>query len=175
MVRIARLTYDAALYVCLNLRPEDRREIYALRNDDNPVLLAHHVTRAAVLSDLAWVATWQGRPAAVLGAYELWPGVFEAFAFGTDDWPHVALALTRHGLRTLGPALRERGAHRFQAHSHADHHEAHRWLQSLGARFEAALPCFGRDGSTYHLYAWTDADNVFREDPQPAQAAAAAV
>lgn len=157
MSDIRPLGYEAALYIALNLRSEDAREIYGVRADDNPLTLASDVTTVATASGLAWDARYRGRPAAVLGAVEAWPGRWEAFAFGTDDWPHVALGVTRFARRVLAPMLRARGARRVDATSRAGHVAAHRWLERLGARREAHLAAFGRDGADYVIYVWTQA------------------
>ncbi len=52
------------------------------------------------------------------------------------------------------PGLEARGIHRAECLSIEGHDEAHRWLRWLGARREASLPLRGRDGETFHLYAW---------------------
>lgn len=154
MITTAPLALPAALYVCLHLRPADAAEVHGMRGDDNPVTLAADVIGAAARSGLAWCVTWRGRPAALLGAHELWPGVWEGWALGTDDWPRVRLAVTRLALRELRPALRARGAHRLQAHSRWDHVEAHGWLRLLGANDELVLGRYGRDASDYVLFSW---------------------
>lgn len=156
MIAVEPLTLHQALFVTLNLRPADRMEIHGLRADDNAVALAYEVTAAAAHSDLAWCVSWRGRPAAVLGAYEVRPGVWEAFAFGTSDWPRVALTVTRLALRSLTPELRRRGAHRVQAHSHIEHVEAHGWLRLVGASLEAHLSGYGRERADYLLFSWVE-------------------
>lgn len=104
----------------------------------------------------AAIAYHAGRPAAVIGVSpKPWPGVWDAWAYGTDDLPKVSLSLTKYALRTLKPYLLTRGAHRLEAASRINHAEAHSWLRALGARDEGILHKFGRDGADYAMFGWT--------------------
>lgn len=149
-----QISLSAVEYVCLNMRESDRAEVFGMRAHDNPMILAKEIVAVAPYGKVG-IADHQGRPAAIIGVTPMWPGVWSAWAFGTDDWPKVAIELTRYALRVLRPFILERGAHRMQCESRIDHVEAHRWLQTLGAEPEAILSRFGRDGTDYVMFRWS--------------------
>jgi hypothetical protein len=53
------------------------------------------------------------------------------------------------------PAIVNAGAHRGQCISPADHLDTHRWLRWLGAKEEAMLRKYGKNGEDALLFAWT--------------------
>lgn len=149
-----QISLAAVEYLTLNMREMDAREIYGMRGHDNPMLLAKEVVLAASYGKAA-IATHQGVPCGIIGVSPLWPGVWSAWSFGTDNWTKAVLQLSRFGKRELEPYLRRAGAHRVQCESHIDHTDAHRWLKSMGANLDGFLPGYGRDGSTYLMFSWS--------------------
>lgn len=147
------LTFDDLTYVCLNMRAVDAREIFACRWDDDRAELAAQTMRAVRLCGRAW-CVGKERPVAVLGAVQVWPSRWAAFQFATDEWSRVALAATRFALREAMPLIASLGARRCEVRSADWRHDAHRWLEALGATREAVHPNDGRDGSAYVTYAW---------------------
>lgn len=141
----------------MNMREIDHAEVFGMRGHDNPLLLAKEVVWASTYGKAA-IATHNGRPCAVIGVSPMWPGVWSAWSFGTDDWSKAVLQLSRYALKTLRPFILERGAHRLQCESHIEHTDAHRWLMTLGAKPEARLRGYGRDGSDYIMFSWSNAD-----------------
>lgn len=139
-------------YICWNMRDIDKAEVYGLRGHTNPGLLTTEVIHAASVGK-AGICYWNGRPAALIGISPLWPGVWTAWSFGTDDWSRCAGRLTRYALRELQPHVRER-AHRLQCESRFDHTEAHKWLLRIGAQIDGQMPGYGRDGSDYIMFSW---------------------
>lgn len=151
------ISLAAVEYLTLNMREMDRAEVFGMRGHDCPLLLAKEVVWASTYGKAA-IATHDGRPCAIIGVSPMWPGVWSAWSFGTDEWSKAAVQLTRYALRTLRPFILERGGHRLQCESHIDHTEAHRWLKSMGANVDGFLPGYGRDGSTYLMFSWSAAD-----------------
>lgn len=100
------------------------------------------------------VAWHDGRPAGVLGYYEPWPGQWEAVAFGTDAFRHVGTQLGRYGLKEMRAILRDVGARRLQADSHADNADGHRFIKALGGQQESVLRAYGKDGANYYRFVW---------------------
>ena len=143
-------TYDAALYVAANMRAADAEEIFATRWVEDRQALAREV---AARPDFAWVAG-AGEPIACIGVLQVWPRVWEAWMFATDRFPAIGFPLTRWVQRAMMPAVAGAGAHRVHCHSIEGHHEAHRWLEALGAVRESSKPFFGRNGETFHVYRW---------------------
>lgn len=142
-------------YICLKMRDSDKAEILGIRGYDNPLLIARETVYAASMGKAA-IAYHNGRPAAVIGVSpKPWPHVWDAWAYGTDDLPKVVLSLTRYALTVLKPYLLRNHAHRLEAPSRIDHLQAHSWLRAMGARDEAILRHYGRDGADYCLFSWT--------------------
>ena len=141
----------AMAHIARNLRPPDHEEVLsaACRTPDG--LAAGHF---AVWNDLCRVVWFADIPTAVVGANEMWPGVWSMWAWGTGHWPYVVGSITRYIRRELDPALRLRGAHRAQAISLATHTDAHRWIEMLGMQREGVLRGYGRAGQDYVMFAW---------------------
>ncbi len=149
-------------YVCLHLRAADAREVFGVRHDDNPMSLAMETVEVVHAHGFGRVFYREGRPAAVCGAAERHPGVWVAFAYGTDEFGLVAGAVSRYALGELRSALMLAGAHRLEAQSRSDHVRAHAWLEWLGASRESVLVGYGSDGADYFNFVWTgDRADVF--------------
>jgi len=164
----------AITYIAHRLRPEDARECFATALPDADVL-ARETIRAMTFG-VGRVAWADGLPVAVIGAMPLWGGVWQGFAFGTDEWPQVARDLTRYARRVLGPALLDAGARRLEVRTIEGHAEAHAWLRVLGAEHEGTHPQYGANGETFFTFAWTRAPGYMKRAgalslPRPAPAA----
>lgn len=150
--------HASVLYVVANMRAIDKHEIYNLRHHENPF---HIVNEVMARPEMTWVAWTAGepsllvapKPAVVFGGIEAHPGVWQIHCFGTDDWPKLAIPLTRFVKRTMLPMLfGEFNAHRLEADSIASHVEAHRWMEICGAHREGVKKARGRDRSDYFTY-----------------------
>lgn len=142
------------LQVLNRLRERDALEIFGTRYDtnDRSGILALH--REIVKACRHIYVFGRGRPAVAVGAMQPWPGRWSVFAFATDEFSSVALAVTRFVRRVMIPALIAEGAQRAWCASHAQHTDAHRWLELLGAEHEGTMRCFGKDGADYLIYRW---------------------
>jgi hypothetical protein len=150
-------------YIALNMRQADRDEIYNVTGHNNPFILAQQTLDASGMGS-AVVAHRGTRSVAVMGFVPRHPGICTAYAYGTDDFPSVALSLTKYALRVMKPALLASGFHRLECESRHDHHSAHRWLESMGFEREGILRRYGTDGSDYIKFGATA--NVFHENAQ---------
>ena len=152
-MRLSSLKRPAVEHVVANMREWDRREIFATRLDGKEVeTLAEDVFHVGPVS---WVAYQELEPVAVFGCAPCWRGVWNMWFFATDKFPQIGLGVTKLIVRHIVPMLWDGGAHRLQCNSMEGHVEAHRWLETLGAKREATLRGFGRDGETFHTYAWS--------------------
>jgi hypothetical protein len=141
-------------YIAFNMREIDRREIYGNLPDDNPLHLAALLMNAVAKKGVAWIAKYEGLPAAWLAFFEQWPGNWQVSLGGTEHVPKVLLALkskVADGFRFA----REHGAHRVECRNIASHREAEALVRCLGAEKEGVLRKYGRDGSDYHQWSWT--------------------
>jgi len=152
----------AAAHVLAHMREWDRREVMAMRWEEEPAAIAAElVARPGV----GWIG-WRGpEPVVLMGAVPLCPGVWSVYMVATDSFSHLRFSATRHARQVMMPVLLAAGAHRAECLSLDGHEDAQRWLESLGAHREGA-PQVGRgkNGETYHLYAWTDR-NVSAQRP----------
>lgn len=146
----ARPKFGELVHVCRNLREMSRSEMYLTAEIEEPELLAE----VFFGHPLSWVAYHDAKPAAVIGATRLHPGVWGLYGFGTDDYAHVMLEVTKHARRVMMPEVRATGAHRAQCMSPATHHETHKWLRFLGAKEEARLGGYGKNGEDVLVFAW---------------------
>lgn len=168
-------TAGAVGAVAMRMRLWDRREIFATRWDDDAGRFAQEICRAFA-HGMGFVAGRGCLPIAVFGGAELWPGLWQVIAFATDEFPLIGAAVTRFIRTDVLPRGIARGAHRAECKSLAEHSDAHRWLEALGARREAEHPGFGRNGETFVTYAWRpdDVRKSLRRRLQPAAAGAPA-
>jgi hypothetical protein len=149
--------WGAVEHICLNLREQDVREVWALRVDE-PTRearsdLARHVNACALISPWAQTA-WLDEPVAVFVAAPRSPTTVDAVFLATERWGEIARAFTRHARRVIRPALAATGVKRIEARVWA-RHEACRWAELLGAELEARIARYGKNGETYLQYAWT--------------------
>lgn len=146
MIKIANLA--DVTYVAARMRPHDRAERVALSHGDDPVLAAVQFLRHPHMA----VTVWKGTPIAVIGVVFPHPGVASTIFFATDQFRHVALATTRFIRRTLFPILVNTGIHRLQVCTMTGTPDSGRWIWSFGARPEAVLQKYGKNGEDFTLY-----------------------
>lgn len=152
-MKLARADLASLLYVCRNLRADDRSEIFATRwNDDPDDLAAEAFTRWGEMSYIA--AGADGIPIASIGATPMWDGVWSGWMMATDRFPEIGKSLTRWARRVMIPSIVEAGCHRIEARSEATHEVAHRWMGWLGAKPEFVLRRYGRDKQDFILFVW---------------------
>lgn len=139
-------------HIIHNLRAQDREEAFCQKAYDDPARLTRELFFGA--GGMVWIAYSHNEPVAVVGALEIWPGVWSAWMLATDKFSKVGTLVTRFIRKRLIPTLNELGAHRCEARSLASHEEAHRWLESLGAVKEAELKRYGKNGQDFFVYRW---------------------
>jgi hypothetical protein len=151
-MNLAKADLGSLLYICRNLRAGDREEIFATRWGDDPDELA--VEAFTRWGSMSFVAGIDGEPIAAIGATPLWGGVWAPWMIATDKFGQIGKCLTRAAKRSIIPGVVKAGVHRAEARSLATHTEAHRWMESLGAKRESVLRQYGRDKQDFYLYVW---------------------
>jgi hypothetical protein len=146
VIKIA--TAEDVRYVAERMRPHDAAERLALSHGNDPVACA---LGFLALPHLA-VTVWKGTPIAVIGVVFPHPGVASTIFFATDQFNHVALATTRFIRRKLFPILVSTGIHRLQVCSMDGPEGTHSWIEGFGARQEAFLYQYGRNGEDFRLF-----------------------
>lgn len=156
-MRIEHAAASDVAAVALNMRHRDYLEFSAVSPCNSRSELADLLTARFGDRPGDVLAVFDGeRPVAIGGLIESRPNVITLLFFATDNFPAVALPLTRFIKRELFPRYIAAGVHRFEAVSMHRHEEAHRWLKILGLKMEAALFGYGRDRETFVQFAWTD-------------------
>lgn len=148
MIKIA--TLEDVLYVARQMRPHDRAERLALSHGDDPILAATQFLNHPHLAVTVWKK--DGGPVAVIGVVFPHPGVASTIFFATDEFEHVALATTRFIRRKLFPILVNTGIHRLQVCSMERSFDNWRWILSFGAKQEAVLKHYGKNGENFVLF-----------------------
>ena len=144
--------FSEILYVCNNLRDLSKEEMFATRPHDDPAELASELFHSAAIM---WVGYHKDRPAALIGAFPLYPGVWGLFGCGTDEWQKIWRPMTVFARKTMMRTIAGSGAHRAHAASPVGHTQTHKWLKFLGAEQEAVLRGYGKNGEDFCLFAWT--------------------
>jgi hypothetical protein len=152
------------LYVTRNLRAADVRELEATRYGElDRDQLAWEIKTIWPINGNLWVLYAGDRPAALCGAAQPWPGMFSCYALATDQFGEIALPLTKFYKRYILPVISQH-ARRVEARSIDGHTEAHRWIRLLGAREEARLKDYGRNGEDFLVFTLALGDRERYED-----------
>lgn len=150
-MRITRPAYRDCLFVCKRLRPQDRAEVLATHWTDDANELAQPI--AFSQQELSWcILGMDGEPIALLGANELWPGMWAPWAMATPRFAEIGWALTRFVKRTMIPRMVELGFNRAECRTLESNVEAQRWLERLGAVRESENPRVGKNNETFYTY-----------------------
>lgn len=143
---------DDIATVAQNMRHRDFVEFSALSPAEDRAELTRALTERFARSDIM-AARWDGRPVAIGGLLCHRPNVASILFFATDNFPRVALSVTRFIMRELFPRYEACGFHRFEAVSMVEHAEAHRWLATLGLKREAVFFDYGKNRETFVQFA----------------------
>lgn len=165
-------------YICRNLRSQDRIEMEALLRLGPPALypFAGEAFRFAAYKRLFRTKT--RRPAAFFMAQPICSTALQVSMLATDDWPEVAAAFVRYGLRDFRPNALGAGYKRAECRVYAANGKAVRLLQRLGFAIEVRLSGYGVAGEEFLQMAWTlesyrDVHVLFPKSEYPEAAASA--
>jgi len=149
-MNIVETKYLDVLHIAQNMREWDAKEIYANRFEDSP----EAISAIAAETLYSWTLGLD-EPIAFVGAYPMWPKVWNVWMFATPRVKEIGLPMTQWVLKTFNRGIARSGAHRVECKSMEGHTEAHRWLEALGAEREAAHPYYGKGGETFYTYVCT--------------------
>lgn len=154
------ITFSAIEYICLNMRDSDREEIFAIRPHDCPLRWAHEAHAAIKNLGRGRIGWHKGRPAGVFAFTEPWPGAWEIWMFGTDDYRNVAIELVRYARKEANDILTVCNGRRLHADVREGHPDAHKLIKAMGALPEGPpMQAYGKDGSAYQRYVWLNGVN----------------
>ena len=156
-MRIDAPLRDDVRHVAENMRQKDIVEFRAVSRAESTDELAEAlIERYGDRGDTICARLDDGTPVAIGAMIESRFNVVTLLFFATDDFPQIAMALTKFIVQRLFPRYRNAGVHRIECVSHVDYVEAHRWIETLGLEKEAEMPGYGRSGETYFQFAWVD-------------------
>lgn len=115
---------------------------------------------------LTRVFAYREEPTAIVAFHRLTPKTVAASLMATDDWPRVARAVMRWGVREARPALLRAGYARAECRTLGGHADAIRLLERLGFVCECRVPNFGTTGAAFLQYAWRLDDHVPVQSPK---------
>ncbi len=147
-------------YICYRMREDDRKEVFAIVPHDNPYRLAWETYHTILNNGRGRVAWYNGKPAAVAAFVENWPGNWQVYMYGTDDFKAAAVPLLRWFRKEANEILTVCKGHRLQCHSQVGHPEADKMIRAMGGIPEGPpLRRFGKDGSDFQTYVWLNGEN----------------
>ncbi len=143
-------------FVAANMRDMDWKEIRCQLPEERRGMAAEIVFYAGGPHRYAGVLN--GCPVAVWGMFELRPGLWTAWAYGTDRLGRVAPLISKHIFETVVPDILARGARRVEVRSLKGHSHVDGWLSRMGGVLECEMPDYGANGETFNLWAWRKSD-----------------
>ena len=153
-MRVDVTTPENVRHVAERMRASDYREFSALSYANGLLELTALLVRDYGEHPSGICAYASDEPVAVGAMVEGRPNVITLMFFATDDFPKIALPLTRFITKNLFEKYRAEGVHRIECVSIEGYDEAHRWIKLLGLRHEAVLPGFGKNAEAFHSYSW---------------------
>lgn len=153
-MRIEDATADDIAYVARHMRDRDLMEFSAVLEADTREEIADILVDRYADLDCLICARRGHRPIAVGGAVAIRPNVGSLMFLATDEFPSIALPLTRFIRRTYFPALEKVGFHRIECVSLDTYAEMHRWLGTLGMMREGGpFRAYGKNGENFTPFA----------------------
>lgn len=142
-------------HIMANARARDVYEVSAVVGVWAPEWLADEIVRDWAARGVFGAVYGTSHPIAVLTLLRETPGSVQAGLIATDEFPSIALGVTRHVMRVVQPMIRKAGIRRAECRCWSGHHDARRWLSLCGAREETEVPGYGAGGETFIQMAWS--------------------
>ena len=156
-VTLTPATLRETSWLAANMRQCDQDEIWCQTYDRNPAQLAHQ--QLSLSPRIAWVASINDEPVCVYGVAEWQPGLCHLWAWGTPKMYGALRVVTDHIKSELYDTLfQDNRVQRVECRSLATHKAAHRWIKTIGLKEIIDLPCYGKNGETFKLFALTRKD-----------------
>lgn len=154
-MRIDPPDFESVRHIFRNARERDRREISLVCGFWDEDAFAREMVDQWLLRG-AWGGVFSDRdPVAVLTMLRETPRSLQVGMLATDEFPRIAVPVTRYVRRIVDPLVRKAGFTRMECRCWSEHHDARRWLQICGAKQEAEIPGYGANGETFIQFAWS--------------------
>lgn len=155
-MKIEPARLDDVFYVAANMRDRDYEEFSAVSPaGDKEALACLLADRYGNRPDVM-CGRMGGTPICIGGTIEARPNVITLLFFATDEFPKIALPITRFIRKNLFPKLIAAGAHRIEAVSMAGHDQTHAWLRTIGLEAETGpLHGYGKNKEAFVQFSWS--------------------
>jgi hypothetical protein len=160
-MNIAPATVDMVYLVAADMRDEDFREISATRNTIDKEELARQMALNCSKRGEKLYAVGDETPIAIVGVLPLWPGVWSATMFATDELDKIGKELTKFAYKVIMPSVFRANPNRIECRSIDGHTKAQKWIEFMGLKYENTNRNFGKNGEDFHTYAWVAGDPVW--------------
>lgn len=155
-MKIEQATISDVHSVAERMRERDFEEFSAVAPIDNRVGLANLMAARYGGRPDVMCGSHQDAPVCIGGTVEARPNVISLLFFATDDFPKIALSITRFIRVNLFPKLIASGVHRIEAVSLAGHEQTHDWLRTIGLDKETGpMHGYGKNGEAFIQFAWS--------------------
>lgn len=156
-MKIEPATRQDVFDVALNMRNRDFDEFSAVSFCETRAELAASLSERYGDRGDVMCGWFDGVPTCIGGTVEGRPNVVTLLFFATDEFPKIALPITRWITKQLFPRLRQSGVHRIEAVSLDGYEQTHDWLRTLGLSPEAGpMHGYGKAGEAYVQFAWSE-------------------
>lgn len=142
--------------VARNMRERDYDEFSAVSHADTREDLAQVLDIRYGNHPDVMCGSADGTPICIGGTIEARPNVITLLFFATNDFPKIALPITRFIRKNLFPKLIAAGTHRIEAVSMDGHDQTHAWLRTIGLDAETGpLRGYGKHGEAFVQFSWS--------------------
>lgn len=156
-MKIEPASVDDVHSVALRMRQRDFEEFSAVTPADTYAGLATLMAdRYGGRPDVMCGSDDALGPICIGGTIEARPNVISLLFFATDDFPKIALPITRFIRQNLFPKLIAAGAHRIEAVSMDGHDQTHAWLRTIGLEAETGpMRGYGKNREDFVQFSWS--------------------
>lgn len=148
MPRIELATQDEIYSVALAMRERDLAEFSAALPVHRRRDVAANLAMRYGGRDDVMVGAVDGKPICIGGTVQVNDAIHLLF-FATDEFPKIAISITRFIRQELFPRFFEAGIQRVECASIEGYEHAHRWLRLLGLKEIGATEFKGRNGEAF--------------------------
>ena len=152
-------TRESVRHIVDNMRQSDIDEFQAVSAVENVDMLRDLlVERYGEHPDGFCFLANDGAPIGAGAMIQARPNVVTLMFFATEAFVSIANPLARFTKQRLFPRYRDAGVHRIECVSMAGYTAMHRWIRMVGLEEEAVMKGYGRNGETFHQFAWVRDD-----------------
>ncbi len=146
---------EDVLHVLRHMRPEDRREAFAIMPFGADLwALFHHYQSLAPYQAAFWRLAIGDDPMGIMGVWRMRDGVGEAHLLATPEFNAHAREVAAAIRSSMAEFMRGQSLRRISCACLSEHRRSRAFLKLAGAREEAILVAFGREGEEFRQFVW---------------------